>query len=212
MNTYRVGALAAKVGGHRNTVKEWDRTGCFPARRTPGGQRFHTDEAVDRDCGRAPRSAPQRVAIPGRVSRRAPRPEREARRQAMETFRPGAGIAVDDGLDAIGGGLHFQRPVFRAGRERIARRERPLLRVAHKDRPCRCGFDGCEDCAETRDGAIRVVHRESLSPPAERVEDLMSVVHTFSSRPSGLRRYKKKIREDAPRWLRRSRASCTARG
>ncbi len=106
-------------------------------------------------------------------------------------------MAVDDGLDEIGGGLHCQRPVFRAWRERIARRERSLLRVAHKDRPCRCGFDGFEDCAETRDCAIRVVHRESLSPPAELVEDLMAVVPTFSGRPSGLRRYKKKIREAA---------------
>ena len=59
MNAYRVGAFAAKVGVHRNTVKEWDRTGCFPARRTPGSQRFH-----------------------GRVSSGAQRPEREAQRQA----------------------------------------------------------------------------------------------------------------------------------
>ena len=41
MNKYRVGAFAAKVGGHKNTVKEWDHTGRFPARRTPGGQHPH---------------------------------------------------------------------------------------------------------------------------------------------------------------------------
>ncbi|MCE2466632.1 MAG: hypothetical protein J4G06_01315, partial [Caldilineaceae bacterium] len=62
MNTYRVGAFAALVGGHRNTVKEWDR-----------------------DCGRAPRFAPPRGAVHGRVSRRAPRPAREAPRQALAT-------------------------------------------------------------------------------------------------------------------------------
>ena len=189
MNTYRVGAFAANVGVHRNTVQEWDRTGLCPARRAPGGPRFHTDEDWDRHFGRAPKTEPTRVAVHGRVSRRAQRPEREAQRQALATFRPGAGIAVDDGLDEIGGGLHCQRPVCRAGRERIARRERSRLRVAHKDRPCRCGLDGCEDCAETRDGAIRVVHRESLSPPAERVKDPMAVVHTFSGRLHGLRHY-----------------------
>ncbi len=175
MNTYRVGAFAAKVGGHRNTVKEWDR-----------------------DCGRAHRFAPPWGAVHGRVSRRAPRPAREAPRQALATFRPGANIAVDDGLDEMGGGRHCQRPVFRAGRERIERRERSLLRVAHKDRPCRCGFDGCEDCAETHDCAIRVVHRESLSPQAERVEDPMAVVHTLSGRLYGLRRHGQKLREAAP--------------
>ncbi|MCE2468834.1 MAG: recombinase family protein, partial [Caldilineaceae bacterium] len=143
MNTYRVGV-------HRNTVKEWDRT-------RPGGQRFHTDEDVDRDCGRAPRSAPQRMAVHGRVSSRAQRPAREAQPRARETFRPGSGMAVDDGLTAIGGGWHGQRPVFRALMERIARRDRSRLRVAPKDRPCRCGLDGCAYCAETHDCAIRVV-------------------------------------------------------
>ena len=87
-------------------------------------------------------------------------------------------MSVDNRLTAIGG-RHCQRPVFRAGRER----------VAHQDRPCRCGFDGCAYCAETRDCAIRVVHRESLSPQAERVEDPMAVVHTFSGRPASLRHY-----------------------
>ncbi|MCE2468563.1 MAG: hypothetical protein J4G06_11205 [Caldilineaceae bacterium] len=129
----------------------------------------------------------------------------------METFRLGAGMAVDDGLDAIGGGLHCQRPVFRALRECNTRRERSLLHVAHKDRPYRCGLDGCRDCAETRDCAIRVAHRESLSPQAERVEDPMAVVPTFSGPPSGL-----PLQEEDPgsryRWPGRSRASCTARG
>ncbi|MCE2467208.1 MAG: hypothetical protein J4G06_04225 [Caldilineaceae bacterium] len=114
------------------------------------------------------------------------------------TFRPGSGIAVDDGLTEIGGGRHFQRPVFRAWRERIERRERSLLPVAPKDRPYRCGLDGCEDCAETHDGAIRVVHRESLSPPAKLVEDPMAVGHTFSGRPAGRRRHGQQIREAAP--------------
>jgi len=58
-------------------------------------------------------------------------------------------------------------------------------------------LDGCEDCADTHDCAIRVVHRESLSPQAERVEDPMAVVRTFSGRPSGLRRHGQKLREAA---------------
>ncbi len=134
-----------------------------------------------------------------------------ARRQALATFRPKVGLAVDDGLDAMGGGLHFQRPVLRAGRERIAHRKRSLLRVVHQDRPCRCGFDGCAYLAETRDCAIRVV-KESLSPQAELVEDLMARgAHIL--RPSVRLA---PLQEENPgsrhRWLRRSRASCTARG
>ncbi|MCY4520427.1 MAG: hypothetical protein OXC13_06570 [Caldilineaceae bacterium] len=87
-------------------------------------------------------------------------------------------MAVDDWLTEIGGGLHCKRPVLRALRACIARRERSLLPVAHKDRPCRFGFDGFEYFAETHDCEIRVVH-------------------TFSGRPDGLRRHGQKIREAA---------------
>ncbi|NWH07028.1 IS607 family transposase, partial [Desulfobacter latus] len=35
---------------------------------------------------------------------------------------------------------------------------------------------------------------ESLSPQQEMVEDLMAIIHTFSCRLYGLRKYKKKIK------------------
>ena len=46
--------------------------------------------------------------------------------------------------------------------------------------------NGCE---------IKVVNQESLSPQQEMVEDLMAIIHTFSCRLYGLRKYKKKIKE-----------------
>jgi predicted site-specific integrase-resolvase len=45
--------------------------------------------------------------------------------------------------------------------------------------------NGCE---------IKVVNQESLSPQQEMVEDLMAIIHTFSCRLYGLRKYKKKIK------------------
>jgi predicted site-specific integrase-resolvase len=38
---------------------------------------------------------------------------------------------------------------------------------------------------------IVVVNREELSPQQEMVEDLMAIIHTFSCRIYGLRKYKK---------------------
>lgn len=49
--------------------------------------------------------------------------------------------------------------------------------------------NGCE---------IVVVNQESLSPQQEMVEDLLSIVHTFSCRLHGMRKYKKQIKEDYP--------------
>jgi putative resolvase len=38
-----------------------------------------------------------------------------------------------------------------------------------------------------------IVNQESLSPQQEMVEDLMAIIHTFSCRLYGLRKYKKEI-------------------
>lgn len=43
-----------------------------------------------------------------------------------------------------------------------------------------------------------MVNQESLSPQQEMVEDLMAIVHTFSCRLYGMRKYKQAIKEDFP--------------
>ncbi|MYC64496.1 MAG: IS607 family transposase [Caldilineaceae bacterium SB0661_bin_34] len=195
MKIYRAGAFAAKIGVHKNTVKAWSLNGKLPARRTPSGHRYYTDADVDRYFGVERAQVPGRTVVYCRVSRRSQGDDLRSQQQAMESFCLGAGIAVDEWLTEIGGGLDFKRPVFRALMERIEKRELGLLLVAHKDRLCRFGFDWFAYFAETHGCEIRVVNQPSLSPQAELVEDLMAVVHTFSCRLYGLRRYRKQIRE-----------------
>ena len=197
MKIHRAAAFAARIGVHKNTVKAWSLQGKLPDRRTPAGHRHCTEADVDRYFGveRAPGSG--RTVVHGRVSSRAQRDELRSQPQAMETFCLGAGIAVDEWLTEIGGGPDFQRPVFRALMARMEQREQGLLLVAHEDRPCRFGFDGFADFAESHGCEIRVVNQPSLSPQAEWVEDLMAVVDTFSGRLPGLRRYRKQIRDAA---------------
>ena len=195
MKIYRAAAFAAKIGVHKNTVKAWSLNGKLPARRTPSGHRYYTDADVERYFGVARSQAQGRTAVYCRVSRRSQRDDLRSQQQAMEAFCLGAGLAVDDWLTEIGGGLNFQRPVFRALMERIEKRELGLLLVAHQDRLCRFGFDWFEYFAESHGCEIRVVNQPSLSPQAELVEDLMAVVHAFSCRLYGLRRYRKQIRE-----------------
>ncbi len=70
--------------------------------------------------------------------------------------------------------------------------------VAHKDRLVRFGFECLAHIADANGCEIEVVNRESLSPQREMVEDPMSIVHTFSCRLYGLRKYKKALREYFP--------------
>ncbi|HDR7517228.1 hypothetical protein COE20_21045 [Bacillus cereus] len=43
---------------------------------------------------------------------------------------------------------------------------------------------------------IMIVNNEKLSPQEELVQDLISIIHVFSCRIYGLRKYKKKMSED----------------
>ena len=198
MKIYRAAAFAAKIGVHKNTVKSWSRSGKLPDRRTPAGHRYYTDADVDRYFGvQRDEAGAGRTVVYCRVSSRAQQDDLRSQQQAMETYCLGAGLAVDEWLTEIGGGLDFKRPVFRALMAQVEKGEVGLLVVAHQDRLCRFGFDWFEHFADAHGCEIRVVNQPSLSPQAELVEDLMAVVHTFSDRLSGLRRYRKQIKEAA---------------
>ena len=188
---------AAAFGVHRNTVKAWSLKGKLPDRRTPAGHRHYTEADVARYFGVERASGSGRTVVHGRVSSRAQGDELRSQPQAMETFCLGPGLAVDAWPTEIGDGPDFQRPVFRSLRERMEHRGPGLVPAAHEDRPCRFGFDWFAYFAESHGGELRGVNQPSLSPQAKWVEDLMTVVHTFSGRLPGLRRYRKQIKDAA---------------
>jgi putative resolvase len=64
----------------------------------------------------------------------------------------------------------------------------------------RFGFDLFSHIATENGCEIVVVNQESLSPQQEMVEDLMAIVHTFSCRLYGMRKYKREIKDDFPQY------------
>ncbi len=69
------------------------------------------------------------------------------------------------------------------------------LVIAHKDRLARFGLDWFEYYLEQHGCKLVVINNESLSPDSEMVQDLMAIIHCFSCRLYGLRRYKKIIKD-----------------
>ena len=68
--------------------------------------------------------------------------------------------------------------------------------VTHKDRFIRFGYDWFERFLSKYNVKIIVVNNELLSPQEELVQDIISILHVFSCRIYGLRKYKKKIEVD----------------
>ena len=68
--------------------------------------------------------------------------------------------------------------------------------ITHKDRFIRFGYEWFERFLLKFDTKILVVNNELLSPQEELVQDIISILHVFSCRIYGLRKYKKKLEED----------------
>ena len=68
--------------------------------------------------------------------------------------------------------------------------------VTHKDRFIRFGYDWFEKFCTKFNTTIVVVNNEELSPQEELVQDIVSILHVFSCRLYGLRKYKKQIERD----------------
>ena len=68
--------------------------------------------------------------------------------------------------------------------------------VTHKDRFVRFGYDWFEKFCMKFNTTIVVVNNEELSPQEELVQDIVSILHVFSCRLYGLRKYKKQIEGD----------------
>lgn len=64
--------------------------------------------------------------------------------------------------------------------------------IAHKDRLVRFGYEWFEKFCRDHGTTLTVMNAESLSLEEEMRQDLLTIIHCFSSRWDGLRRYKKR--------------------
>ncbi len=192
---YKPGEFAKIVNRSVQTLRLWDRSGKLPAKRTQSGQRYYVDSDIEIALLlKGSEVTPDRLnIIYCRVS--SPKQKADLRRQvdAMENFCIASGFQIDRVVEEIGGGLNYLRPKFLDLVERVERREVGRLIIAHKDRLCRFGFDFAEEFVKRHGGEIIIANQQSMSPQQELVEDLMSVIHSFSCRLYGVRKYKKQI-------------------
>ena len=192
---YRVKEFAERIGKSTSTLRRWDREGRLPAKRSTGGHRYYDESDVRKALGLEKPDEQKKTLVYCRVSSRSQLPDLKSQVSAMRQFCLGAGIAIDEWISEIGGGMNFKRKEFLSIMDRMERGEISKLIIAHKDRLVRFGFDFFEVFAIKHGCDILVANQEQLSPQQEMVEDLMAIVHCFSSRLYGLRNYKKKIRE-----------------
>ena len=196
INVYRISEFAERVGRSASTVRRWEREGRISARRTASGQRYFTDADVRRVLQPGFDESARQTVVYCRVSSPGQKDDLDSQVRAMEQFCLGRGLAVDRWITEVGGGMNLKREKLLAVMDAIERGEISTLVIAHKDRLARFGFDYLEHVAAKNGCTILIANQESLSPQEEMVQDLLSIVHTFSCRLHGLRRYEKALKDE----------------
>ena len=96
----------------------------------------------------------------------------------------------------FGSGINFKRKGLRTLLERILRGDKLRVVVAHRDRLARFGCEVIQFLVEQNGGEVVVLNETVYSPTEELRADLLAILHVFSYRMYGLRRYRDQIKED----------------
>lgn len=195
-NIYRIGQFAERVGRSVSTIRRWEAEGRIVVKRTTSGQRYFDDSDIRTVLQPGFDVAARVTVVYCRVSSPGQKDDLASQVASMERFCLARGLAVDQWISEIGGGMNLRRKKFLQVMDAMEGGDIGVLVVAHKDRLARFGFDLIEHVADRNGCQIIVANQESLSPQQELVEDLLAIVHTFSCRLYGLRRYEKTLKDD----------------
>ena len=195
-HTYRPHEFAALIGKTVNTLQRWDREGILQAHRTPTNRRYYThDQYLEYRGLKAKGAGTTRVSA--RVSSQSQKPDLQNQPVALRAYCQAKDIKVDAWIEEIGSGLNYQRKQFNHIMEEIELGRVQRIVIAHKDRLVRFGFEWFAAFCERHGTDLVIVNGETLSPEQELLQDLIAIVHVFSTRLYGLRSYQKVIRDAA---------------
>ena len=178
------------------TLRRWDNQGALTAYRNPKGRRYYTEEQYKEYMGIQEENKVGKVVIYTRVSNPGQKDDLENQVEFLKTFANARGMIVNEVIKDIGSGLNYKGKQWNKLIDSCMERNISTILIAHKDRFVRFGYDWFEKFLRKMGVEIMIVNNEKLSPQEELVQDLISIIHAFSCRIYGLRKYKKKMSED----------------
>lgn len=192
---YNITQFAKLIGYSVKTLQRWDREKILkPECRTKTNRRVYTDKQLKLFNDNL--IIPKKInIIYCRVSSNNQRKDLISQRDYLIDFTKNMGLPIDEIYSDIGSGMNFKRKFFLKLIKEINDGKIQSITIAHKDRLCRFGFELIEFLCEENNVKINIINDERLSPDQELCQDLTSIIHVFSSRLYGLRKYKNKIKE-----------------
>lgn len=196
ITNYKPKDFAELLGVSVKTLQRWDRDGILKANRTPTNRRYYTYDQYLQFKGIETENDIRDTVIYARVSTKNQKDDLQTQVSFLKQFCNARGIIVNQCIEDFGSGLNYNREKWNKLLEEVMENKIKTIVISSKDRFIRFGYDWFEKFCEKFNTKIIVVNNESLSPNEELVQDIISILHVFSCRLYGLRKYKNQIRGD----------------
>ena len=196
ITNYKPKDFAELLGVSVKTLQRWDRDGILKANRTPTDRRYYTYDQYLQFKGIQTDNDIRDVVIYARVSTRNQKDDLQNQVEFLKQFCNAKGIIVNQCMEDFGSGLNDNRKKGNLLLEEVMENKIKTIVISSKDRFIRFGYDWFEKFCEKFNTKIIIVNNEALSPNEELVQDIISILHVFSCRLYGLRKYKNQIKED----------------
>lgn len=177
------------------TLQRWDKDDILPAYRNPKNRRYYTKKQIDHFLGKETSNGRKNIAY-ARVFNKGQKDDLNNQIKFIQDYVNAKGIILDEVISDVGSGLNYKRKNWNKLLDMVMNNEVDTIYISFKDRFVRFGFDWFESLCDKFGTKIVVLNNKSSSPEEEIVEDLISIIHVFSCRIYGLRKYKTQIKGD----------------
>ena len=196
ITNYKPKDFAELLGVSVKTLQRWDREGILKANRTPTDRRYYTYDQYLQFKGIQTENDRRDIVIYARVSTKNQKEDLQNQVEFLKQFCNAKGMIVNQCMEEFGSGLNYNRKKWNKLLEEVMENKIKTIVISSKDRFIRFGYDWFEKFCEKFHTKIMIVNNEALSPKEELVQDMISILHVFSCRVYGLRKYKNQIKED----------------
>lgn len=196
ITNYKPKDFAELLGVSVKTLQRWDRDGILNANRTPTDRRYYTYDQYLQFKGIETENDIRDIVIYARVSTKNQKDDLQNQVLFLKQFCNAKGMIVNQCIEDFGSGLNYNRKKWNKLLEEVMESKIKTIVISNKDRFIRFGYNWFEKFCEKFNTKIIVVNNESLSPNEELVQDIISILHVFSCRLYGLRKYKNQIERD----------------
>lgn len=187
--------MAKRLNVTVQTLQNWDKKGTLKAHRTPTNRRFYTEDQYAQFVGQTIDDDRVNVAY-ARVSTYNQKDDLQDQLAFIRQYANAKGIILNQEITDIGSGLNYKRKKWNQLLNMVMENKINQIFITYQDRFIRFGFDWFENLCKQHGTKIIVINNPATSPDQELVNDLISIIHVFSCRLYGLRKYKKKLKDD----------------